>query len=465
MAIKVFISYRRDDSAGHAGRVHDRLVRELGRDLLFMDVDGIPLGADFVEVLGTEVASCDVLLAIIGPDWLDARDETGKRRLENEHDFVRIEIATALKRHIPVIPILLEGTPVPDTEHLPDDLKELARRQVLDVRHASFQADMDKLVLQLRKMSAPPSSAFSPDPIASRDAGGSPQGERPRRARSLAKAMGIFLGLGLLVAAAGLGAFRHVTGMGNGTRRESRQELTDCEQGCPVMVVVPAGKLTMGSPSREVGRDQDEGPQHEVTIAKPFAVSKHEVTFAEWDACVAASACPHASDVWGRGELPVIYVSWNDAKRYVSWLTRTTGKQYRLLSEAEWEYAARAGALTRFAWGDEPGTGNANCKGCGSEWDGKETAPAGSFAPNAFGLHDMHGNVWEWVEDSWHEDYKGAPTDGSAWTDGGDPSSRVKRGGAWDEGPKAIRAANRARNSPSYAEIDLGFRVARTLGP
>jgi hypothetical protein len=141
-----FISYRRDDSAGHAGRVHDRLEREFGRDLLFMDVDAIPLGADFVEVLSTEVAKCDVLLAIIGPSWLDACDEDGNRRLESEHDFVRIEIAAALKRSIPVIPILLEGTRMPKADRLPEEIKPLTRRNALDVRHASFHADMDKLI-------------------------------------------------------------------------------------------------------------------------------------------------------------------------------------------------------------------------------------------------------------------------------------------------------------------------------
>src|SRR5215467_9390843 len=136
MPHKIFISYRRDDSAGHAGRVHDRLEREFGRDLLFMDVDAIPLGADFVNVLSDEVAKCDVLLAIIGPNWVDARDELGHRRLDSAQDFVRIEIAVALKRGIPVIPILLEGTRVPRPEQLPDDLKGLTRRNGLDVRHA-----------------------------------------------------------------------------------------------------------------------------------------------------------------------------------------------------------------------------------------------------------------------------------------------------------------------------------------
>jgi hypothetical protein len=158
MALKVFISYRRDDSAGHAGRVHDRLQQEFGRDFLFMDVDSIPLGANFAKVLGEEVAKCDVLLAMIGPGWFDAHDENGNRRLENANDFVRIEVGAALKRGIPVIPILLDGAQVPKASQLPDDLKELALRNGLDVRHASFAEDMQRLIRRLKGAPQQPAS-------------------------------------------------------------------------------------------------------------------------------------------------------------------------------------------------------------------------------------------------------------------------------------------------------------------
>jgi hypothetical protein len=150
MTPKVFISYRRDDSAGHAGRVMDRLESEFGRDHLFMDVDSIPLGMNFVKVLREEVAKCRVLLAVIGPNWSDARDEDRTRRLENPNDFVRIEIATALQRDISVIPILLDGAKIPKANQLPDELKELASRNGLDVRHVSFRSDMDKLIRGLK---------------------------------------------------------------------------------------------------------------------------------------------------------------------------------------------------------------------------------------------------------------------------------------------------------------------------
>jgi formylglycine-generating enzyme required for sulfatase activity len=243
-------------------------------------------------------------------------------------------------------------------------------------------------------------------------------------------------------------------------------DFKECANGCPTMVIVRAGKFMMGSPESEKDRSDDEGPQHEVTIAKPFAVSKFEVTFAEWDICVAAGACLKASDTgWGRDDRPVMNISWDDAKQYVAWLSRITGKDYRLLSEAEWEYAARAGTTTTYSWGEEIGKGNANCNGCDSQWDNKQTAPVGSFKPNAFGLYDMHGNVYEWVEDPWHHSYEDAPVDGSPWLQGGDASTRVVRGGSWSSYPQGLRAAFRYWVSSGDRGLDIGFRVARTLNP
>jgi formylglycine-generating enzyme required for sulfatase activity len=240
----------------------------------------------------------------------------------------------------------------------------------------------------------------------------------------------------------------------------------ECVKDCPEMVVMPAGTFTMGSPLAENGRDESEGPQQEVTLAKPFAVSKFEVTFDDWDACAAHGDCdPRVSDSgFGRGKKPVINVTWIDAKRYVAWLSRMTSKPYRLLSEAEWEYAARAGTQTKYSWGEEIGEGNANCNGCGSKWDSQQTAPAGSFIPNPFGLYDMHGNVWEWVEDPWHESYNGAPSDGSAWAEDGDRSLRTLRSGSWDLNPEMLRSAARSKNSSDVRSSFAGFRVGRTLG-
>jgi formylglycine-generating enzyme required for sulfatase activity len=251
------------------------------------------------------------------------------------------------------------------------------------------------------------------------------------------------------------------------------QSFKECRQDCPEMIVVPAGSFLMGSSPTEKGRFAAEGPQHTVTIGKPFAVSKFEITFDEWDTCAAYGDCAQGvSDAgWGRGQRPTIYMSWDDAQQYVAWLSKMTGKTYRLLTEAEYEYAARAGTQTVYPWGDELGTNNTNCEGCGSRWDNTQTAPAGSFAANGFGLYDMEGNVWEWVEDCYHPAYEidtpqgkiDAPTDGSAWITGGDCSRRVDRAGAYDYGPSGVRSAYRDRDTIGIHTLHLGFRVARTL--
>ena len=239
----------------------------------------------------------------------------------------------------------------------------------------------------------------------------------------------------------------------------------ECDD-CPEMVVVPAGSFTMGSPEGEEGRrpHTDEGPQHTVTIAWPFAVGRFEVTFAEWDACVAARGCRRnpVDAGWGRGKRPVMYVSWDDiTKEYLPWLSHKTGKAYRLLSEAEWEYAARAGTTTRYAFGDKISKSQAQYSEEGFGSAGR-TVEAGSFPANRFGLHDMHGNVWEWVQDCWNGNYKDAPTDGSAWT-AGDCSNRMLRGGAWDSHPWSLRSAIRDSKRSDYRYDFRGFRVARTL--
>ena len=240
----------------------------------------------------------------------------------------------------------------------------------------------------------------------------------------------------------------------------------DCPH-CPEMVVVPAGSFMMGSPSWEEDRQDDEGPRRRVTIGSPFAVGVHEVTFAEWDACVSAGGCggyrPN-DQRRGRGRRPVTNVSWNDAQSYVAWLSRETGEAYRLLSESEWEYVARAGTATRYWWGRDIGRNRANCAGCGSRWDNSSTAPVGSFAANAFGLHDVHGNVWEWVQDCWNGSYAGAPRNGNAWESGGCPR-RVLRGGSWDNYPRYLRAADRSWGGTGIRSGDDGFRVAQTFTP
>ena len=246
----------------------------------------------------------------------------------------------------------------------------------------------------------------------------------------------------------------------------------DCDS-CPELVVIPAGTFQMGSPASEEGRYDNEGPRRRVTL-RSFAMGVKEVTFDEWDACVRGGGCYGRPDDegWGRGARPVINVSTGAAQRYVSWLSEITGARYRLPSESEWEYAARAGTTTPFHTGSTISTDQANYNGnhvYGSGRGGtyrERTTPVGTFAPNAFGLYDMHGNVYEWVEDCWHDDYRGAPSDGTAWTRGGDCRYRVLRvlrGGSWFSVPRGVRSAFRNWYFDGGRLDFAGFRVSRTL--
>ena len=269
----------------------------------------------------------------------------------------------------------------------------------------------------------------------------------------------------------------------------------DCDQ-CPEMVVIPAGRFQMG----DVSGHDDERPVHEVTISKLFAVSKYEVTKGEFADFVEATGYDTGNTCWTWDEEegweersgvgwrnpgfsqtdrhPVVCVSWEDAKKYVEWVSRETGQAYRLLSEAEWEYVARAGTTTRWYWGESE-TGQCRyangadlqAKKHNSKWtvaecdDGYyQTSPVGSFQANAFGVFDTAGNVWEWVEDCWNDHYQGAPEDGRAWTSG-DCSRRVLRGGSWDDSPGNVRPANRDWYNPGIRADYDGFRIARTLTP
>ena len=265
----------------------------------------------------------------------------------------------------------------------------------------------------------------------------------------------------------------------------------DCPD-CPDMVVIPAGRFQMGSPTSEQGRFDSEGPQHAVAVRK-FSLSKLNITEAQFSIFLAetgyqpVSCDPILDKKWkspGRGlvyppgaadlpEQPAVCINWQDIQTYIDWLNRRvllfspalkTG--YRVPSEAEWEYAARATTTTSRWWGEEVGAGRANCHGCGSQWDNTLIAPGGSFGPNPFGLFDMLGNVWQWTADCWNESYAGAPTDGGAWLLG-DCSKRVLRGGSWSNLPVFVRAAARSKAAASGADFDYsgyaGFRVARSL--
>ncbi len=269
----------------------------------------------------------------------------------------------------------------------------------------------------------------------------------------------------------------------SGPKREVGERFRDCVE-CPEMVVVPAGSFRMGSPASESGRYVHEGPVHRVEIGEPLAVGVYEVTFSEWEACRRGGGCSHNPDDegWGRGSRPVINVSWEDAQAYVRWLSGKTGEGYRLLTESEWEYVARAGTTTSRYWGNGESGQCAHANGVDgslkrrySDWewpvapctDGHvHTSPVGSFRANAWGLHDVLGNVWEWVEDCVHWSYEGAPVDGSAWTAGGYCEARMLRGGSWLGGVELrwfLRSADRMGHSTGDRFGYTGLRVARTL--
>ena len=272
------------------------------------------------------------------------------------------------------------------------------------------------------------------------------------------------------------------------------REFKECSV-CPAMVGIPAGSFTMGSPANEAGRFDTEGPPHEVAV-KAFALGKYHVTTEEFlvflkETGYQPAPCNRILKLtWrstGRGlayppfvgqpsHWPAVCLDWKDAQAYVAWLNAKVKKErpalagregpYRLPSEAEWEYAARAGTTTARWWGDQLGVANANCNGCGSRWDYSVLAEVDSFAANPFGLYGMLGNAWQWTEDCWHESYLSAPTDGSAWSEK-TCAKHVVRGGSWNNLPVFVRSAARSGSEPNGGEYDYssvaGFRVARTL--
>jgi formylglycine-generating enzyme required for sulfatase activity len=599
VAGKIFINYRRDDSIGMAGRLHDRLAHAFGRNNIFLDVDHIPAGADFVTYLNSQVAACNVILVMIGPTWLGAKDDNGGRRLDNPDDFVVIEIAAALARDIRVIPVLVDGAPMPKASELPDALRSLARRQAIEIRHSHFGHDAEALVARMRKA-----------------LGGDTAGRRRWRVRAAIGAAAVvalliigwssYAYLERMIGAAEQTAQLRETELKTELERQKqarvdadlkrkadedeqkrlvlkaqqereaedakrkaeeaerqrlaalkekqereeaeaakrkaeeaeRQRLADLKAqqeretkaaaeaearrlveetrkrieaversdpalavkpgstqsffdrltdgqpcpACPEMIVLPAGELTMGSPVAERGRSAEEGPQHRVTISRPFAVGKFPVTHGEFAAFVSETGyqTQGGCDVWNGSSWrnqpdrswrslsfmahydrhPVVCVNWYDAKAFVAWLSNKVGRSYRLLSEAEREYAARARTVTRYSFGDDEASlpdyswYQAN--------SGGTTHAVGEKKPNGFGLFDMHGNAWGWCEDTWTSNYEFAPRDGSAWLSS-NPASRVVRGGSWFRNADGVRSAFRIGLPVDGRYSDVGFRIARGL--
>jgi formylglycine-generating enzyme required for sulfatase activity len=534
MAGKIFISYRRDDDPSSAARLRDGLAPRFGKANLFIDVDDLLAGQRFDEELAKALAVCDVLVAVIGQRWMELLK---LKIASGERDHVREEIAAALQRRIVVIPVRVgrEGQlpPLPRSGDLPADIRDLVAHQKHDVTHERFGRDIAELIEAIsivRRLNRPKSGVRQlhwgwamvasllaitylgahyagvavpwPAPSDTQIAMAEKSKDELERKRAEAEAKRRADEEPARVAlaeknraeqAAKVEADRKqaeaeaqrraeeearrrdpalsiVTGSGQ-SFRDRLANGQPCPM-CPEMVVVPAGSFILGSPANEPERSNDEA-QVGVTIARPFAVGKFAVTFAEWDACVADGGCEgYRPDDhgWGRNSRPVINVSWDDTKLYIDWLNAKTGKTYRLLSEAEREYVTRAGRTTPFWWGSSITSKQANYNGNYTFDDGakgeyrQQTVPVDSFEANPWGLFNVHGNVSEWTEDCWNDSNQGNPGNGSARTIRY-CYKRVNRGGSWFNIPRFLRAAHRSMDAPDVRSSNLGFRLARTLNP
>lgn len=477
MAGKIFINYRRDDDPSAAARVRDGLAGKFGKSSIFMDVDNLLAGQRFDEELAKALSACDVLIAVMGTRWmslLQARAESGER------DYVREEIAAALKRRIVVIPVRVgrEGqlAALPRAEQLPEDIRDLVHYQKHDVTHERFGRDFAELIEAIttvrRKQEAPkPWGKIAVGAVAAAALGAAVYfgpgliGGLPQKPETVA-----------VTTATPPPAPSKAADAQHSTDEEKRKAdeaaakaaavpepgktFRDCEDICPEMVVVPAGSFKMGSDDSESTK-----PVHDVRIGKPFAVGKTEVTFSEWDACVADRGCKRKPNdhTWGRGAMPVVDISWDDVtNQYLPWLSKKTSKHYRLLTEAEWEYAARAGTTSAYAFG--PAISNDQAQfSAGQFGSAKKSARVATFKANAWGLFDTHGNVWEWVEDSWYANYdSSAPSDGSEWHQG-EKGIRVLRGGSWYNLAYNLRVDYRFKQPKENRSYIIGFRVARDL--
>lgn len=502
----IFISYRRKENTKDARILFERLGKSFGRRV-FMDTDGVSYGDDFERKINAQLDRCAVMLALIGPGWEHLLDEhTGERRLDQSGDWVRLEIAAALRREIRVIPVLIDRPRLPAERDLPEPLRALLKRQAFPLHlEQGFEQGMQDLVAAIRPdmgaTLALPGWAKVALPVVL--LGGS--GAYWQMTRPPVPAPSTPVAVPQAVAAPVPAPPLVIT---TSTPQPLDRLPKDCTD-CPELVLLPKGSFVMGSPDSEKDRDGDEGPTRTVNISKAIAVGRHEVTRAEFGRFVAESQYKTEAErsngcaAWDgkdwkydaarnwrdpgfkQGEdHPVVCVSWNDTQEYLKWLNKKApGKNFRLLSEAEWEYAARAGkGGTRFPWGDDldytkmcafangaDETAKAQVQGT-SGWtfskcsDGYAyTAPVGALQPNAFGLMHMHGNAWEWVQDVWQDNYTGAPTDGTAREAGGDSARRVLRGGSWNVNPRNLRSANRGRGTPVDRYDYTGFRIARTF--
>jgi formylglycine-generating enzyme required for sulfatase activity len=459
----VFISYRRADSDFPAHAIYDAL-NDAFPNRIFFDVDKISPGSNFAEVLKEVLQTCTVVIPVIGPHWLHAADKEGRLRLHDPDDWVRIELQVALSRKdASVFPVLLGGTEMPGELQLPGPLRAIARHQAVWITPKTFKTEIDELIRKLV-------------PILN-----TADGRRASRVNT-----------DELLAGEAFSDGHHL----------------------PRMIIIPPGRFVMGSLATERGRTPREGPRRLVTVAPRFAVSEHPVTIYEWntaiangflgfDAITAPSAplteaqrryrekpnrIPHNNlrvdpvrilinagpELLRTRIYPAIGITWDAARAYCLWLSRRTGRTYRLLSEAEWEYCCRAGTTTPFATGPLIDFEEAHFNRRfmhrqqwppnDLEWPEDRPRPVMDSFTNAFGICGMHGNVWEWVEDCYHDSYRKAPLSSRPWIDDSPSPIKIVRGGCYASGIRHLRSANRGK-APCDAPPSpkFGLRIACDL--
>jgi formylglycine-generating enzyme required for sulfatase activity len=442
MPAGVFISYRRIDATKDARAVYERLGRELGTEHVFIDLEGLNYGEDFVEALERQLADCQVLLALIGPQWLLAADGKDRRRLDTRHDFVRTELRTALARPgVRVVPVLIDGTDLPTEDELPEDLHLLLRRHAFPLRFANFDADMRHLVGSLRRMLATP-----PPVTAAQTAVGTPAQAAP--------------------ALPGRPAWASADGRDDHGRWA---EFTVAKVVQRLRWIAP-GEFLMGSPADEPQRYDDEGPQHRVRISEGFWLADSACTQALWLAVLGGKNPARFNDDLA---CPVEQVSHDDVLTFLDALKgKLSGSDQPVLpTEAQWEYACRAGTTTPFSFGAQILPEQANYDG-NLPYNGapkgrfrKRTVPVKSLPANPWGLYEMHGNVWEWCADGAYRPY---PTlkpgqvaeDPLQPPEQGPEAHRVIRGGSWVNGARDLRSAYRNAGRRGDRDRNLGFRLA-----
>jgi len=533
----IFVSYRRNDAKWFVGRFGERLKSAFEPDhQVFLDVDSIPAGRRFADVIGEALDASLVVLVVIGPRWLTVTDEAGRRRLDDPEDWVRVEVETALGKGRRVIPVLVDDTPLPGAQALPESLRPLVEQQLLRVTFERFGADMDGLVQQVHGALADeatppqprPASSLDPEPVSKaealvhwefvKDSGDEaelrhhlerfpaavtarmarrrlealvwarvrstrdaqelrrfleefPEGayvaaatrrlatlDRPptvTAARVRAVAMGLAAPMAaacvLAVLASVLPATPSAPPCGNGLQdpgehcdfgaEDNDGSLGGCTEDCQlVWIDVPAGTYTIGNTDGDLGFD-NEGPAREVTVPRSYRMLATEVTEAQRR----RFGPPNADE-----DRPWVDVDWNEA---LAWCTSVGGA---LPSEVEWEIAARGGTATPWSCGDSE-----SCLDDVAWYSpnaGEELHAVGGKAPNAFGLHDLHGNVWEWVGDCWDPEAWGRVIEATDSVTETTCLRRVFRGGSYQSVPRYVRAAYRGRFAPTDSSEDLGFR-------